>query len=148
MPIYTKGKKKETSEKKEKKVGLFDFLSAVSYTKENLLRNTDDPSLVKVYNPFMINRGLSYHVSSIMDANIMNQCAILDPDMQFEYLLNTVRKERRFSKWFKPEANENIELISKHYNVNQQRAQEYLAILSTDQIEKIKDMYYIGGVEK
>lgn len=148
MAVKTSGKPK-TSEKPKKEFGVFDFLNAVSYDKRNLVRESNDPvAAAKLYSPFMTNRGLSYHISSIMDANIMNQCAYLDPQLQFEFLLNSVRKEKRFSKWFKPEANETLELISRHYGVNKQRAQEYLSILSKDQIEKIKVLHTTGGVSK
>ncbi len=133
----------------EKKLGVFDFISAVSFDKIDLIRNADDPdATAKLYSPFMTNRALSFHISSIIDANIMNECSQLDPQLQFDYHLNSIRREKRFSKWFKPEANEDLDLICTHYSCNKRRAQEYLSILSGEQIEEIRALYNTGGVKR
>lgn len=132
-----------------KEFGVFDFITAVSDTKRNLIRESDNPeAAAKLYSPFMTNRGLSYHVSSIMDANLMNQCHHLDTQLQFEYLLNSVRREKRFSKWFKPEANADLDLICTHYQCNKRRAQEIISILTADQIESIRSTHNTGGARK
>ena len=128
---------------------MFDFINAVSFDKKNLVRDSENPeAAVKIYNPYMTNRSLSFHISSIMDANIMNECSYLDPQLQFEYLLNSVRKEKRFSKWFKPEANEDLDLICQHYQCNKSRAQEILTILSAEQIEHIRSTHSTGGAKR
>jgi hypothetical protein len=132
-----------------KEFGIFDFITAVSDTKVDLIRNSENPeACAKLYSPYMTNRALSYHVSSIIDANIMNECGHLDPQLQFDYLLNSVRKEKRFSKWFKPEANEDLDLICKHYECNKRRAQEILTILSAEQIESIRSTHSTGGAKR
>lgn len=129
-----------------KEYGIFDFLNAVSFDKKDLIRASETPvECEKLYNPFMTNRGLSYHISSIMDANLMNQVAFLDKQLQFDFLISSVRREKRFSKWFKPEANENLELISTVYQCNLRRAQEILSVLSDDQLELIKSSQNTGG---
>ena len=53
------------------------------------------------YNPFLVNRALSYFPDSVLQANAMNQRSFLDKQTQFEYMLFSVRKRRRFSKWHK-----------------------------------------------
>jgi hypothetical protein len=132
-----------------KEFGIFDFINAVSFDKKNLVRDSENPeACAKLYNPFMTNRALSFHVSSIMDAQIMNECGHVDPQLQFEYLLNSVRKEKRFSKWFKPEANEDLDLICKHYQCNKRRAQELLSILPAEQIELIRSTHSTGGTKR
>lgn len=132
-----------------KEFGIFDFINAVSFDKKNLIRDSENQeACAKLYNPFMTNRALSFHVSSIMDAQIMNECGHIDPLLQFEYLLNSVRKEKRFSTWFKPAANEDIELICRHYLCNKRRAEEIISILTAEQIESIRLTHSTGGTKK
>jgi hypothetical protein len=135
--------------KAEKTLGVFDFITAVSDSKEDLIRKSDSPEAAeKLFNPYMTNRALSYHISSIYEANMMNESHYLDKRLQFDFLLHSVRREKRFSKWFKPEANESLELISKHYNCNLRKAQEILSVLSESQVESIRQWHYTGGAGK
>lgn len=132
-----------------KEFGIFDFISAINFDKKNLIRDSENPeACAKIYAPFMTNRALSFHISSIMDANIMNQCSGLDGQLQFEYLLNSVRKEKRFSKWFKPEANEDLDLICVHYQCNKSRAQEILNLLPADELDAIRSTHTTGGTKR
>jgi hypothetical protein len=49
---------------------LKDWLNSINFTKENLLE--DDPTLVKEYAPFIINKCLSGQIDTILFANEMN----------------------------------------------------------------------------
>ena len=77
---------------------LKDWLNSINFTKENLL---EDPSVVKDYPPYIINRCLSGHLDCIMFVNEMNKYAFLDKDMQYNFYLNTLRKKKRFSPWLR-----------------------------------------------
>lgn len=116
----------------------FDFLNAI-----NLKTNTDVDTTQ--YNPFMVNRGLSYFQDTVLWANEMNRRSHLDKDMQYSFLLNTVKKGRRFSKWFKAEADDDIDTVVEYYKVNRLRAQEILSLLNTEQINTIKEKLFKGG---
>lgn len=143
---------KETIPKADKpkaEYGPFDFINAISYDKRDLIRDSETPEAAeKLYNPYLTNRGLSYHMSSIMEANILNQVHYLDKQLQFDCALNMVRKEKRFSKWFKPESSDVIELICKHYQCNIRRAQEYASLLPDEQIEKLREQQFTGGMKR
>jgi len=76
----------------------FDFLNSINDTKIDLFK---DPQAIKDYKAFMVNRGLSYFADTIMYANEMNRYYDLDNEMQFDFLLHSVPKKRRFSKWVK-----------------------------------------------
>ena len=52
----------------------FDYLNAINYTKKDIM--VDDIA-EKQYNPFMVNRGLSYFQDTVLMANEMNQYAHL-----------------------------------------------------------------------
>ena len=90
----------------------------------------------------------SYHVSSIIDANIMNECGHLEPQLQFDYLLNSVRKEKRFSKWFKPESDADLDMLCTYFTCNKRRAMEYKSILTSNQLDQIRKSMSTGGARK
>ena len=75
----------------------------------------------------------------------MNSRSHIDKKLQFDFLLNTVSKKKRFSKWFKSEKIEDVELLMDYYKVNRMRAQEMLHIISEDQINVLKDKLFLGG---
>lgn len=120
------------------KLSFFDFLNAI-----NSKSNTDLD--INAYVPFMVNRGLSYHMDTVLFANEMNQRAALPEDMQYKFYLETVRKGKRFSKWAKPETDENISAIMELYQCNRNRASEIEALLNTAQLTAVKEQLSKGG---
>ena len=135
---------------KEKKLGLFDIIGELSYGKSDLVRSSEDPDVaIKSYNGFMTNKAFSYHLSSIYDANIMNQMAHVDPLLQHDYYMNALRREKRFSKWFKPEDDNTLNILAERYNCNLTRAQEIMRVLKPEQVEAIVNEHgNKGGVSK
>jgi len=135
---------------KEKKLGLFDIIGDLSYGKADLIRSHDDPEVaIKSYTPFMVNKSFSFHLSSIYDANIMNQVAHLDPLLQHDYYMRALRPEKRFSKWFKQEENDTLNILAERYNCNLTRAQEIMKVLTQEQLSAIVNEHgNKGGVKK
>jgi|TARA_B100000497_G_scaffold124236_1_gene158396 hypothetical protein len=126
----------------------FDYVKAVSDTKKDLMRGTENDTLAeRGYQPFLANKALSYHPDAILHANEMNMLHHLDKKLQFDYYHSVLRRRKRFAKWSKPEDDENINIISSYYGCNKQVALQYLKILSTDQIGRIKQKQEKGGVK-
>lgn len=120
----------------------FEYVSAICDTKENLI--VDDIS-EKGYNPFMVNRSLSYHYDTVLLANEMNRRAFLDKKLQFDFLLSTVRKKRRFAKWAKPLSLENLELVKEYYGYSNEKARQALPLLNDEQIVELRQRTFKGG---
>jgi len=121
----------------------FDFLNSINDTKIDLFK---DPQAIKDYKAFMVNRGLSYFADTIMYANEMNRYYDLDNEMQFDFLLHSVPKKRRFSKWVKKDVTpDRLKAIMVYYKYNEVRALEVLSILSDEKIIIIEDKLYKGG---
>lgn len=121
----------------------FDFIKAICETKENLF---EDPQASKDYSSFMVNRGLSQHADAIMNANEMNRFYNLDADMQFQYLINTVTKKKRFGKWAKKGKNpKSFLLVKEYYGYSDEKARRALEILTDDQLVIIEQKLYKGG---
>jgi hypothetical protein len=122
---------------------LSDILNSINQTKENLF--TSDPRIEKEYVPFVINKCFSYFPDTIFYANRMNQVSGLDKKMQYDYLLSSISKKKRFSKWIKPEENKDIEVIKEIYGYSDQRAREVLDLVS---IEDLKQFIQKGGQKR
>lgn len=124
----------------------FDFLNSINQGKNNLLE--EDPQNIKDYSPFIINKGLSYFLDTVMFANEINIRSTLDKDMQYRFYLGSISKAKRFKKWEKKDVQENIDLIKQSYLVNDRKASEYLKILTEEQIEILKERQNKGGMSK
>ena len=123
---------------------LKDWLNSINFTKENLI---EDPSEIKNYPPYIINRCLSGHLDCIMYANEMNKYSFLDKDMQYSFYLNTLRKKKRFSPWLRKEKVTDLEIIKQYYGYSNEKASNALKILTPEQIKFIKQRLDTGGMK-
>ena len=123
---------------------LFDYVTSINDSKQDLM--VDDVS-EKIYNPFYINRTLSYFKDTVGLANVMNQYHNIDSKPQYHFLLNIVRKRKRFSKWMKPETESDIEVVKEYYGYSNEKARQVLSLLSPEQITIIKQKVNKGGRE-
>lgn len=122
----------------------FDFIKSINETKEDLI--AQDPLNEKDYSTFLVNRGLSYFPDTIMYANEMNRYGDIDKKWQFHFLLNSITKKKRFSKWHKKDAEtKSLQLVMEYYNYSSEKAKEVLSILSNDQIKYIEEKLKKGG---
>ena len=120
----------------------FEYLNAINNTKKNVM--VDDLT-EKGYNAFMVNRSLSYFQDTVLLANEMNRYHHLDSKLQFSFLINSVRKKKRFAKWAKPTNPINLEVVKEYYGYSNEKARQVLTILSDQQIEELKLKVYKGG---
>jgi len=123
-----------------------DYLPAINYTKKNLM-DSDDPMWKKKYNAFMVNKVLSFYSDTLMLANEMNRNYILDKDMQFHFLLNSIRKKKRYSPFLKPEELRYLDVVKEYYGYNNEKAKVALDILTKDEVKLIKEKLFKGGTK-
>lgn len=123
----------------------FDFLNSINTTKINLVDK--DPDCIKNYNGFVVNRSLSYFPDTIFLSNEMNRLHLLDDKMQYDFLINIVRKKKRFSKWDKPEERADMECIKEYFGYSEQKAKQVIGLLTESQIKTIKNKVTKGGRE-
>jgi len=120
----------------------FDFLKDINYDKKNLI--VDDIT-EKQYNSFMINRALSYFRDTVECANLINQYSHLDNKLQNDFLINIIRRRKRFSKWEKQKLDNDIEVVKEYYGYSNDKAKQILDLLSEEQIKTIKKKVDKGG---
>ncbi len=118
-------------------MNLGEILSSINHNKENILRERDERE-EKQYAPYVINRCLSYFPDTIFLVNSMNCIPNVDKRMHYEFLLTSVRKRKRFSKWLKKEQDARLDWIKEYYNISDKKAREYVSFLSDEQIKDIK----------
>jgi hypothetical protein len=75
----------------------------------------------------------------------MNQYHQIDGKLQYHFLLNIIRKRKRFSKWDKPEVVDDIEVVKEYYGYSNEKAKSALKLLSPIQIEELKTRTFKGG---
>ena len=120
----------------------FEFANAINYTKKNIM--VDDIT-EKAYAPYMINRQLSYFPDTVLAANEMNKNHHIDNRLQFDFFINIVRRRKRFSKWFKPEQISDLDVVKKYYGYSNEKARQVLTLLSTEQMNELKNKVAKGG---
>jgi len=125
---------------------LKDWLKSINFTKNNLI--DEDPLLEKEYSPYIINRCLSSFIDCILFANEMNQYHFLPKKMQYDFFINTLRKQRRYSPWLKKNEIKDLDYVKKYYGYNNEKAKQALKILTKEQLNFIKSKFDIGGTNE
>jgi hypothetical protein len=121
----------------------FDFINAINFTKEDLFK---EPLAQKDYDAYIVNRGLSYFHDTVVQANTMNMYPTLPKSWQFNFLLNSVAKKKRFSKWAKKDkATSSLSLVQEYYGYSSEKAKEALSVLSDEQLNLIEEKLNKGG---
>ena len=123
---------------------LKDYLGAINRTKENLM-DSDDEMWSKKYPAFIINKCLAPFSDTVHLVNEMNIHHHLDSKLQFDFLLNSLRRRERYTPWLKAKKIKNIEYVKEYYGYSNEKAKVALDILDDEQIETIKISLNKGG---
>ncbi len=125
----------------------FDYVTTILQTKTNMMRGSENDKLAEDgYNPWLTNLSLSQHEDTILMANLVNTLHQLPKRAQYELLINMVRpKKRQFRKWSKTVADEDLDVVCEAYACNRRVGQEYLSLLSKEQIESLREQRRKGG---
>lgn len=120
----------------------FDFINSINHTKENVMITSQDE---KEYVPYVVNKGLSQFIDTVQLANEMNMRHHTDKKLQYEFLLNSIRKRKRFAKWAKSERNDDLTAVMEYFGYSYDKANDIIDLLSQDDITTIKDSFSKGG---
>ena len=125
---------------------LKDYLNAINFTKKNLM-DSEDKLWQKKYPSFIVNKILSGFQDTVMLVNEMNRNHFVDKDMQFHFLLNSIRSKKRFSPFLRANKLKDIECVKEYYGYSNDKAKSALDILTNDQLKLIKEKLYKGGTK-
>lgn len=123
---------------------VFTLIKSMSYDKKD--HNTEE--INSLYNAFVVNKNFSYFPDTVMYANLMNRYQ-LDSKMGFDFYINIIKPRNRFAKWVKNKSVniENLDLVKEHFNYSNEKALAALQILSSQDIENIKEKKETGGAK-
>ena len=125
---------------------LKEYLNAINFTKKDLTKSEDE-LWKKKYPAFIVNKMLSAFSDTVMLVNEMNRNHFLDKDMQFQFLLNSIRTKKRYSPFLRASKLKEIECVKEYYGYSNDKAKAALDILTKDEIKIIKEKLYKGGTK-
>jgi hypothetical protein len=132
-----------TENKEAKSLSPFDFVKSICETKIDLM--TGDESS-KSYVPFVINANLSTDKECLIMVNEMNSRPHLSKNQQYDFLINSISRKKRYLKYPKSaKKSDDLEIIKSYYECNTQKALEIIRLLNDDQIATIKTKMDTGG---
>lgn len=124
---------------------VWTWIKSINSNKIDLLESNEN---LKTYQPYIINKSLSYHWDTVLLSNEMNMYPSIPIESQYLYYLNAVRKSNRFARWTKKESSEDLDIIKIYYDCNDSKAYEMLSLLSKEQINYIKNKLENCGLKK
>lgn len=122
----------------------FDFVNSVSHSKIDIMQSDLDE---KEYAPYLVNKALSYHPDTVLYANEMNTRHSIDNKLQYQYYLNIIRPKKRFAKWVKKTDSRELDYVKRYYDYSDEKAEQVLSLLSTQQLNIIKQRLNEGGTK-
>ena len=125
---------------------LKEYLNAINFTKKNLM-DSDDLLWQKKYPSFIVNKILSGFQDCIMLVNEMNRNHFIDKDMQFHFLLNSIRSKKRYSPFLRSSKLKDLDVVKEYYGYNNEKAKVALDILTKDEVKLIKEKLFKGGTK-
>ena len=125
---------------------LKEYLNSINFTKKDLMKS-DDKEWIKKYPAFIINKILSGFSDTIMLVNEVNRNHFLDKDMQYSFLLNSIRSKKRFSPFLRADKLKDIECVKEYYGYSNDKAKSALDILTKEQLKLIKEKLFKGGTK-
>ena len=125
---------------------LKEYLNAINFTKKNLM-DSDYLLWQKKYPAFIVNKILSGFQDCIMLVNEMNRNHFVDKDMQFQFLLNSIRSKKRYSPFLRSSKLKDLDVVKEYYGYNNEKAKVALDILTKDEVKLIKEKLFKGGTK-
>ena len=124
---------------------LKQYLKAINQSKEKLM-DTEDEVWEKKYPAYIVNKCLApFDKATCLFVNEVNRRPHLENKLQFDFLINSLRRMNRFTPWLKSEKVNDIEYVKEYYGYSNEKAKSALTILSNEQLKYIKKKLNKGG---
>ena len=124
---------------------LKEYLKAINQSKEKLM-DSEDEVWEKKYPAYVVNKCLApTGKEECLLVNEMNMNHHMDKKLQFDFLINSLRKRKRYTPWLKAKKIKNLEYVKEYYGYSNEKAKSALNILNDEQIKTIKDSLSKGG---
>jgi len=84
----------------------------------------------------------------VLQSNVINYNYHIDGKLKNDFLLNSIRGYKRKFSYQKKEKLDDLEFISEYYGISNEKAKEYVSLLTRENIDEIKKRLEKGGKEK
>ena len=141
--------KAPTEEPEVPQITMWTYVDSISKNKRYIPLTEETE---KAYDPYNINKALSLFPDTLAYANEMNRYYSLPKNLQYDYLINSIRSNSRYAKWVKKDKdstyNKDIAIVKEFYKCSESKARSALSILTKEQLAIIKQKLEKGGVAK
>ena len=123
---------------------IFDFLKAL--TEKNVDVDFDNDEIRKSYQPFLINRFVSMCEVFVPFVNEINKYD-LPKEAHFKFLDSVIPKRKYFFNYIKKKkdiSEKEKTILANHFKIGKKETEEYINILSEEEIKSIIDIYKFG----
>ena len=117
---------------------LKDYLNSINYTKEKLM-DSEDEMWEKKYPMFIVHRILSGFEDCIFLINEMNCRNHIDNKLKYDFLLNRLRKRKRFSQRVKSDTITDKDSVNEYSGYRNEQAKKARTIIRPEQQETTKE---------
>lgn len=121
---------------------LKDWLNSINYTKKDVMIDEYEE---KKYPAYIVNKCLAPFPDTLLYVNELNRLHGLDSRLQYDFLLNSLRKRKRFAKWMKVSKIKDLDVVKEYYGYSNEKAKQALDVLTEEQIKIIKIKLTKGG---
>ena len=121
---------------------LKDWLNSINYTKKDVMIDEYEE---KKYPAYIVNKCLAPFPDTLLYVNELNRLHGLDNRLQYDFLLNSLRKRKRFAKWLKSSKIKDLDVVKEYYGYSNEKAKQALDVLTEEQIKIIKIKLTKGG---
>lgn len=129
----------------DEKLSPFAFIKSVTGEK-NYLFSEEAGGADKEYVPYIVNKGLSFGPDTLLFAAEMTKYGDLPKKTQYDFYFYGIPKKFRKMPWHKKDSTpEGLKAVQEYYHCNATRAEEYLKLLSSEQMEHIQTVISHGG---
>lgn len=123
------------SEKKNEKASPFVWVDALCLKKADMIEEHGEAA----YPAFMVTRAMSQYPDCVHMAAEVNLYKDMPGRYAYDYYYGAVRKAKRFAQWGKKKTTEgDIGVVMSHYQVSREKAEEFMRILTPEQVAEIK----------
>jgi hypothetical protein len=133
----------EVIDTKKPRVSPWDIITAINTHQTDLINADNEAQANK--EAFYVFRALSMGADTVVLANEMNARPHVDFQLQFDFLINTIRPRKRYNKWLKPETIDVLKDVCEYYGYSMAKARQVLPLLTLDQLLLIKQKLNKGG---
>ena len=125
-----------------------EVIPSILQTKKNVFENDEEMDRYYERNSFIILKTLSMYMDCVLQSNVINYNYHIDGKLKNDFLLNSIRGYKRKFSYQKKTKLDDLEFISEYYGISNEKAKEYVSLLTRENIDEIKKRLEKGGKEK